>query len=100
MLRALRLVQEHHHTSAICHPLAPKIVNCGFDVPTNLLMVASPSALMPSRTTTFLTVKKIILISSQNERLSTYHTSSLNLSSQLMALRPLICAQPVIPGRT
>ena len=30
----------------------------------------------------------------------TYHTSRLNFSSQLMALRPFTCAQPVRPGRT
>src|SRR5699024_2392316 len=47
-----------------------------------------------------LIVKNTILISSQNDWLSTYQTSSLNLSSQLIALRPLICAQPVTPGRT
>ncbi len=31
---------------------------------------------------------------------STYHTSYSNFFSQLMALRPLTCAQPVIPGLT
>src|SRR5690554_2365360 len=69
-------------------------------LPENAVIVASPSALIPSRTKTFFTVSHNILISNQNERLSTYHTSSLNLSSQLMALRPLISAQPVTPGRT
>ena len=39
-------------------------------------------------------------MSSHRLRWSTYQTSSANLSSQLMALRPLTCAQPVTPGRT
>src|SRR5690554_3039451 len=69
-------------------------------LPVNLAMVASPSALMPSRTNTFFTVRNRILISNHRERLSTYHTSSLNFSSQLSELRPFTCAHPVTPGRT
>src|SRR5690554_573286 len=69
-------------------------------LPVNLAMVASPSALIPSRTNTFFTVRNRILISNHSERLSIYHTSSLNFSSQLSELRPLTCAQPVTPGRT
>src|SRR5690554_4666409 len=69
-------------------------------LPVNLAMVASPSALIPSRTNTFFTVRNRILISNHSERLSTYHTSSLNFSSQLSELRPFTCAQPVTPGRT
>gem|GEM_PF-4140375 len=58
--------------------------------PVNLVIVASPSALIPSRSKTFLMVRKSIFRSSQNDRWSTYQTSSLNFSSQLRALRPLI----------
>jgi len=39
-----------------------------------------------------------ILISKNSDTLATYHTSYSNFCSQLMALRPLICAHPVMPG--
>ena len=63
-------------------------------------MVACPSCEIPSRSNTFLIVIKITLISVINEQWSTYHTSSLNFSVQLMEFLPWHCAQPVIPGRT
>src|SRR5699024_2231967 len=49
---------------------------------------------------TFRIVNKIILTSNNTERLSTYHTSNRNRSSQLMLFLPLTCAHPVIPGLT
>jgi len=58
------------------------------------------SALTSSRANIFRSVPQRILISSQRLTRSTYHTSSSNFSSQLTALRPLICAQPVMPGST
>ena len=61
-----------------------------FFEPVNLDIVTSPEPLMPSLTSTFLIVRKIILISSHKDRLSIYQTSSLNLSSHDNALRPLI----------
>src|SRR5690625_1552785 len=69
-------------------------------LPMNSGIVASPSALIPSRRRTFQAVSQRIFRSSQNDRLSTYQTSRRNFSSQEMALRPFTCAQPVIPGRT
>ncbi|MDY7074159.1 hypothetical protein PshuTeo2_43360 [Pseudomonas hunanensis] len=59
-------------------------------LPVNFDMVTSPLALIPSFFTTFLTVKAIILMSSQSERFSTYQTSSSNFSGQPNAFRPLI----------
>ena len=56
-------------------------------------------ALMPSRLKTDRTVRNKIRRSSQKDRLSTYHTSRLNFSGQLRALRPFTCAHPVTPGR-
>ncbi len=41
-----------------------------------------------------------IFTSKLNDCFSTYSTSSLNFCSQLIALRPFTCAQPVIPGLT
>ncbi len=66
----------------------------------NSSIVACPGWLIPSRFRIFPIVMAIILMSSHNDWWSTYHTSSRNFSSQLMALRPLTWAQPVIPGRT
>lgn len=60
-----------------------------FSFPVNLDAVACPSALIPSRTKTFLMVKISIRISSNRERLSTYQISRANFSGQLTALRPL-----------
>ena len=48
----------------------------------------------------FFTVRKITFRSNQSDLLSTYHTSRLNLFSQLIALRPFTCAHPVTPGFT
>ena len=42
----------------------------------------------------------MIFKSSTKLILSTYQTSSLNFSSQLIALLPFTCAQPVMPGFT
>jgi len=61
---------------------------------------AMAAAEMPSRRSTLMTVSARILRSSQIERLSTYQTSSASFSSHEIALRPLICAHPVMPGRT
>src|SRR5690606_6470880 len=58
-------------------------------LPVNFGMVASPSALMPSRAKTLRMVRYSILMSNQILRLSTYHTSNANFSSQEIALRPL-----------
>ena len=63
-------------------------------------IVASPSALIPSRFSTFHAVMARIFRSSRKDRLSTYQTSRANFSSQVIAFRPLICAHPVIPGFT
>ncbi len=68
-------------------------------LPVNLDIVASPDALIPSRTMTLRTVSHRIFRSTQKDRLSTYQTSNANLSSQLSALRPFTCAHPVTPGR-
>src|SRR5690554_5724530 len=68
-------------------------------LPVDLDIVTSPSPLISSRTSTFFTVSNRIFTSSQSDRLSTYRTSSRNLSSQEIALRPFTCAQPVTPGR-
>src|ERR1700733_5759777 len=46
--------------------------------PRNSRMVACPSSEMPSRLRAFHTVRKIILRSSQKDRLSTYQTSYAN----------------------
>ena len=97
----------HPHISAVsattfaCPP-APKIAIFLEELvpPVNFDIVTSPLALIPSRAKTFFTVRMIILRSSQNEWLSTYQTSYSNFWSQLMALRPLTCAHPVIPGLT
>lgn len=69
-------------------------------VPLNSSMVAWVFEEMPSRLNTFKIVRKNIFRSSAKERCSTYHTSSLNFSSQLMAFLPFTCAHPVIPGLT
>src|SRR5690606_9427253 len=94
------VIEEHHlgptgKLGGIGHhlPMATGAKHCKphqFRLPVNFGMVASPSALIPSRTRTFLTVRKRILISSQSDRLSTYQTSSRNFSSHDSALRPLI----------
>src|SRR5690606_32285356 len=80
------IIEEHYLGPAgklggIGHhlPMATGAQHCKphqFRLPVNFGMVASPSALIPSRTTTFLTVRKRILISSQRDLLSTYQTSS------------------------
>lgn len=62
-------------------------------------MVAWPSALTPSRWTTDWIVRNRILASMHGDAWSTYHTSKASLSGHDMALRPLTCAQPVMPGR-
>src|SRR5260370_437634 len=69
-------------------------------VPRNSDMVVCPSWVIPSRRRTPATVRARIFMSSQRLQFSTYQTSSSNLRSQLKALRPLICAQPVRPGIT
>ena len=69
-------------------------------VPMNSGIVASPSALIPSRFSTFHAVRTRIFRSSKKDRLSTYQTSRANFSSQVIAFRPLTCAQPVRPGLT
>ena len=45
-------------------------------------------------------VINITFRSVNKETWSTYHTSRLNFSDQLIALRPWHCAHPVMPGRT
>ncbi len=55
-----------------------------------------PLDLLPA----FQTVSHRIFISSRSDWGSTYHTSNLNFFGQVSALRPLVCAQPVIPGGT
>ena len=71
-----------------------------FSFPMNSSMVARPGCDIPSPDSIFQTVMRKMRISSQKDQWSTYQTSSLNFSSQVMALRPLICAQPVMPGST
>ena len=56
--------------------------------------------LTPSRDKTVLTVRTRIVMSMCRSWLSTYSMSKANFSSQVIALRPLICANPVIPGLT
>src|SRR3546814_21096917 len=63
-------------------------------LPVNFGIVASPAALMPSRTSTLRTVSNRIFKSRMKERCSTYQRSSANFSSQESALRPFTCAQP------
>src|ERR1700730_6765928 len=65
--------------------------------------VARPGWLMSSRLIYLpasQTVSHRIFISSHSDWRSTYHTSNLNFFGQVSALRPLICAQPVIPAGT
>ena len=57
-------------------------------------------ALIPSRRKTDKIVRKRIDISTEKLTLSTYQTSRRNLSSQVNAFLPLICAHPLRPGRT
>lgn len=71
-----------------------------FPEPVNFSMVAQPSPLMPWRWTTFASVNRMMRASSNKLRWSTYQTSSSNLRSQPMELRPLTWAQPVMPGLT
>ena len=63
-------------------------------------MVTVSEGLTPSDLKTFATVKNKIFKSDLKLMLAVYQISSANFSSQEMALRPLICAHPVIPGRT
>src|SRR5690606_9449104 len=91
-----QLSQIGHHLAMTTGPQDCQALH--LSPPVKRLMVTCPSALMPSRTNTFLTVNSKIRMSSHKERLSTYHTSSANFSGQLSALRPFTCAQPVMPG--
>ena len=63
-------------------------------------IVAWPSWLTPWRRSTSPTVAARMRRSRRTGRWSTYHRSSSSRSSQVVVLRPLICAQPVSPGRT
>ena len=69
-------------------------------VPLNTSIVACPALLISARFKTFMIVIHTTLRSVHSVQWSTYHTSNLNFSVQLMALRPWHCAQPLIPGRT
>lgn len=60
----------------------------------------SPSRPTPCRDITHQAVRPRILMSSHRDQLSTYHTSYSKRCSIEMESRPLIWAQPVIPGRT
>lgn len=62
-------------------------------VPSNAFISAAPSKLMSLRINTFLIVMKITWMSVQSVQWSTYHTSSLNFSVQLMATK--IKNQPI-----
>ena len=55
---------------------------------------------MSARLRTFRIVNQKILASNEKEILSTYQTSYANFCSHEIALRPLTCAHPVIPGMT
>src|SRR5690606_7155815 len=68
--------------------------------PVNPGRVSSSPLPMPSRAKTLTTVRARILRSSQKEQFSTYQRSRANFSSHSRVLRPLIWAQPVIPGLT
>ena len=85
-------ISFHRRLPSLCWLIGSDPLKAGIE--------ASPAALIPSRINTLRTVSHKICRSSQKLRLSTYHTSSANFSSQLIAFRPLTCAQPVIPGRT
>ena len=62
--------------------------------------VAWPSWVTPLRFIARGMVNARIFRSSHSERFSTYQTSISRRSGHGVALRPLICAQPVTPGRT
>src|SRR5512132_3640829 len=66
--------------------------------PQNSSRSAPAPASTPSRRSTFHAVSTRIFRSSANEALSTYHASSSSRVSQSSALRPWICAHPVMPG--
>lgn len=69
-------------------------------VPLNGYIVAATSLLMSARFSTFMAVIQITLMSVHKVQWSTYQTSNLNFSVQLMVLRPWHWVHPLIPGRT
>src|SRR5690606_29101170 len=82
-----------HSAHAHAMPTGPRL-------PVNGVMLAWPSCEIPSRARTRPRVFAKMRRSSPRLQLSTYQTSSENFSSQVSALRPLTCAQPVMPGST
>lgn len=79
--------------------LADKYTCIGYQfVPSNGYIVVASTLLMSARFSTFIMVIQITFMSVHRVQWSTYHTSNLNRSVQLMALRPWHCAHPDIPG--
>src|SRR5690606_28588950 len=63
-------------------------------------MVSWPACEMPWRAATHRSVRTRMRRSSPIDQFSTYHTSRCSRSRHIWSFRPLICAHPVIPGRT
>src|SRR5690348_10836832 len=86
----VELIFYAHHGRRADHSLLPRKI--GTD--------ALSFGVTPRTQATLVKVLIRMRTSTASDTLSTYHTSYSNFCSHVRALRPLTCAQPVMPGST